>query len=239
MEWDGPEPAVLVGLDEDVVLVGGGQRFRALEVGVDGEVLEEGVPAAGCGLLGQQSGLTGGVDDEAGGQLALSGGVGDVADGGFAVRVRPLDGGDAVALADFDAVGSSVVEQDVVEGGAPDLEGVGILDAGLAEVPAPRLGVAAPDHGGTVLGEEAGGLDGIHRAQLFEDGHGGGQQGLADVVAGEALALQQDDAPALTGQHGGGGAASGAAADDGHVCRGLLGHCGSPWMGLEGQGRVR
>ena len=69
VKGDSPEPAVFVGLDENVVLVRGRQRLGVFEVGVDGKVPEEGVPAARAGLSRQQRGLAAGVNHEAGGTM--------------------------------------------------------------------------------------------------------------------------------------------------------------------------
>ena len=52
----------------------------------------------------------------------------------------------------------------------------------------------------------------------MEYGHRGGQEGFADVFAGEAFALQQDYVEAAAGEKGGCCAAARAAADDYDVC---------------------
>ena len=142
-----------------------------------------------------------------------------VAVGGFDGDGWPgvgFDGGvdDSGALVDVDAVAFGVVEQHLVEGWSPDLVGVGVGGVGLGEVPGPGFGVAAPDHGGAVLGGEAGGFNLADDAEGFENGDGGGEEGFADVFSGEDFSLEEDDLEALSGEEGGGGGASGASADD-------------------------
>ena len=46
---------------------------------------------------------------------------------------------------------------------------------------------------------------------------GGGQQGFADVIAGELFAFEQGYVEAVSGEQGCGGTAAGAAADDCYV----------------------
>ena len=53
-----------VGLDEDVVLVGVGQRLGSGEVGVHRQVLEEWVPLGPFQVAGQQCRLAAGIDYE-------------------------------------------------------------------------------------------------------------------------------------------------------------------------------
>ena len=115
-------------------------------------------------------------------------------------------------------MGAGVVEQDLVEGRTPDLVGVGPGAVGLPEVPAPGFGVASPEHRRAPLFRESGGLYLLEDAEVLEDGHGGGQQGLADVFAGEAFALQEGHIKASAGEEGGGGAAAGASAYYYDVC---------------------
>ena len=49
---------------------------------------------------------------------------------------------------------------------------------------------------------------------VLEEGAGGGEEALADVVAGELGGLEEGDLEALAGEGGGSVAAGGAAADD-------------------------
>ena len=182
VEGDCPEPAVLDGLDEDVVGVGLGEPGTARVVAVDGEVAEERVGLAEAAGAPDEARLAAGIDDEAGtGRVLTAIAVLDAEGcvGGAGIRSKHT-----VTLTHVDALGGGVAEEDFVELGANDLEGVGVAGTGLAEGPAPGVGVAAPDHGGAVLGEEAGGLDGGEDAKLGEDGHGSGEERLTDVLTG-------------------------------------------------------
>ena len=112
---------------------------------------------------------------------------------------------DLVLFAYVDAVFGGVLEQDVIELGADNLEGGGALAGVVGEVPAPGVGILAPDECGAVLDHETGGLDRGHDSDLFEDGNAGRQEGFADVFAGEFGALQQGDPVALVGEQRGAG----------------------------------
>ena len=165
---------MLVSLDEDVVLGGRRQRFDAGEVGVDSQVLKEGVPTPCTRLPRQQGRLTAGVDHETGGDFTPALAVGDKPDGAGGA-VFGFNAGNPVAFADPRPGLPGVVEEDLVELGTPDLEGVGVALAGLPEEPTPRLGVAAPDHSRAVLGQEARLPHRVERAQLFQHRNAGGQ----------------------------------------------------------------
>ena len=211
-----PEPAVPVGLDEDVVLVGLGQRFGPREVGVDRQVLEEGVPLFHLQMAGQQRRLSAGVDHET--ALRLSGDSVTVGEfHPYGLTAVEDDAGDLVALQHGDPLGLGVLQQDLVELGTPHLIGVRVPLAGLFEVPTPGCVAGAPDHGGAVLGQETRALHGGQRAQLFQYGNGGRQQRFSNVVPWELLPLQDGHLPTLADQHGGRGAAGGAASDHDNV----------------------
>ena len=126
--------------------------------------------------------------------------------------VKDLD--HPVSLSDFDAMAPAVVQQDLVELGTPHLVRVGILAAGFPEIPAPRLRVLAPNHGGSPLGQEPGAFNGGKRAQLLQHGDAGRQERFADVVARETLPFEKQDRYTLPGQHGGRSAACRATAND-------------------------
>ena len=81
-----PEPAVFVGLDEDVAVVGRIEVCGVAVVAVDGEVLEVLVPLVQVQLAAEQRGLPAGVDEEAAVNLA-----------GFAMS-HVFDAGDAVVV---------------------------------------------------------------------------------------------------------------------------------------------
>ena len=74
-------------------------------------------------------------------------------------RVAQVDIGDAPAFLNIDAGGAGVVEQEFVEGGAPDLVRVRVGAVGFAEVPTPGFAIGAPDHRRSALLGEAGLLD--------------------------------------------------------------------------------
>ena len=199
MQGDAPEPAVLVGLDEYVVLVGFGQRVGPGEVGVHRQVLEEWVPPLLIQVACQQRRLSAGVNHEPALRLA-----------GFSLAVAELhsdrfaivedDFGDLVSFQHGDALGAGIVEQYLVELGTPDLIGMRIPLTGLFEVPTPRAVAAAPDHGGPVLGQEPRAFHGGERSQFLQHRYGRGQQRLPNVVPGEPLALQDRYLPALARQ---------------------------------------
>ena len=120
-------------------------------------------------------------------------------DAGYGVAVRVSELVTAHSSRTLDSEASGVVEEYLVEGGTPDLVGVGPGTVGLAEVPTPGFRIAAPEHGRAVLLREASTFDLFQDAEVFEDGHGCGKQGLADVFAGEAFAFEQDYVEAVSG----------------------------------------
>ncbi len=110
-----------------------------------------------------------------------------------------------------------MLEQDVVELGPDDLPAVVSLAAHLAECQLPLL--ASPFEVRAVLAPEAVLLDLLARAEQVEDRQHGGQDRLTDVVAREAVTLEQGHAPPLPRQQGGGSRAGGSAADDQNLSR--------------------
>ena len=183
-------------------------------------------------LLGQQRRLSAGVDHEPGRQLSLSASVRDKAEQGAGFFFAPFHATYPASLPHVYATSPGVFQENVVESGAPDLVSVGVLDAGLPEVPAPWLGVTAPDHGRAVLGQEPGGLHGFHGAQFLQHRHGGGQQRLAHVLARESFPLQQHHAPALASQHRRCRASRRPPANDSYVRSRLLYHDRLLWFGF-------
>ena len=215
VQRDDPDPAGLGRLDEDVRLLGVVEPRDVGEVAVNREVLEVLVPLTQPARARDQSALPARIDDEArlDGRLALV--------VGHAKRRRRimsrLHFEHARALSHVNAVGGSVVEQDAIEFGADDLVGVRVLPARLLEAPVPPRVIDAPDHRCAPLLEEAGVGYGLSDTELLEDWHGGGQQRLADVVAREALAFEEQHLAALLREHRGDRRAAGPAADDGDL----------------------
>ena len=60
-----PQPAVGIGFDKDICVIGRWQALRPGKIAIDGEVLKEGIPAAHLQFAPQQSALATGVDHEA------------------------------------------------------------------------------------------------------------------------------------------------------------------------------
>ena len=142
---DRPAPALGVGFDEDIRLVGPGQARCALEIAVHGEVAEEGVKPPQPERVRDQAALTARVDDEARAHEALAVLVVRVAHpDGAAVLEAHLEG--AMALAHVDVVRPAVLQQQLVKLGPRHLIRVRVALARLAEVPAPGLRAGAPDH---------------------------------------------------------------------------------------------
>ena len=215
-----PEPAVLVGLDEDVAVVGRVEMRCAAVVAVDREVLEERVPLLELKLAAENRRLPAGVDHEARRDPARRAIVQE-ADRGRPLALE-LDIKHLMAFAHVDTVGARVVEQNLVELRAHHLERGGALLGVVGEVPAPRIGVFAPDQRRAALGDEAGRLDRRHRAELFEHRNAGGQQRLADMLTRKRGALEQRHAEALIGEQRRAGGPARTAADHQHIAG--LGH---------------
>ena len=131
VEGNGPEPAVLDGLDEDVVGVRLGEPGTAGVVAVDGEVAEEGVGFAERAGAANQPRLPACIDEKAGASdVRTSFRVlhGEGGADGAGIRVE-----DTVAFAHIDAFAGSVAEENLVELGADDLEGVRVAGTRFAE----------------------------------------------------------------------------------------------------------
>ena len=202
VEWDAPEPAVLVGLDKDVASIGSRETLGTFVVCVDREVLEVGVVFAEAKLADDEAGLSAGIDEKTRGQgeFAVSVGDADV----HRVLAAKLDVEDAMLLADINPGCGRVLEEDLVEPWAPDLVGVGMRLVRLAEMPAPAFVPGAPDHGGAVLLGEAFRSDSVEDAEFFKDGEGGGEKRFADVIAWKAITFEENHFPAHASEHGGG-----------------------------------
>jgi hypothetical protein len=123
-----------------------------------------------------------------------------------------------VPLAHVGAGLGGALEQDLVEGLAADLEGLRARDLRRrGEVDRPAAAAVVRRKARAPLLGEAGGADARLEAELEEGLVGGGEQRLADVEAGEAVALEQHHPVAAVGQGDRGGAAGRAAAGDGEV----------------------
>ncbi len=168
---------------------------RALEVGVDREVLEPGIHLPEPEPARDQRALAGGVHQHLAGERVA---VGELHFRGFRVELEvPHLGG----LADLDAVLPRVVEQDLVEAIAVDLvRGAGARHQALGERVAAAERAVGADELRRVLGQEPRLLDGVAHAQLVEQGHAARQERLADVEAWKRLALEQHDVPSALGQ---------------------------------------
>ena len=126
------------------------------------------------------------------------------------------EGEDGDFLADFRATGGGVAEEHVVELGAEDLPGLGHgidVVAGVKVEGLGALAVGLDEHDAEFL-LEVGGLHEGDQAEALEGSEGEGDEGFADVVAGELFALEDEDAVAVFGEDRGGAGSGGAAADD-------------------------
>ena len=204
---DFPQPAVLIGLDEDIAVVRRIEMRAPGVVAVHGEVAEERIPLLHASCTRDEGVLSGRVDHERG------------------IHVLPVCEPDTIlvhalhgdALVYANAAARAVFEQDLVEPRPPDLVGVRIAPVGFREVPAPGRVVPTPGHGRAGLPDETLRLDGRQDADVVEDGEGGREQGLPDMGARKRLALVERHVETGAGEQGGGGAAGRSAAGDDYV----------------------
>ena len=148
------------------------ERLSAVEIGVNRQVLEKGVPSPQSKPAGQQPTLSAGVHHEAGEGSPYASVLRLVADTGRSAAIEN-DLHHTVPLPHVNSGRPAVVQEELVELRAPNLVGVGIPLVCLSEIPAPGCPVLPPDHGGSPLGQKAGLLNGRHHAQLFQDGDAG------------------------------------------------------------------
>ncbi len=216
VERDRPEPALVQALDQDVGVLVAGEPLAVVEVRPDRDVAQLlvprhlGVPAA------EQPGLAGGVDDQLGPGLvgAVRAAHGEADAGDPAVLLdRLLDGG---VLDDVDTELAGPVQDHRVHVGAAGVERVRV-GAALDEREVPRHLLVAPDQRPAVLALEAPGVHPLDDAQLLHRAHEGGDQRLADVVAREALLVEDHHAVAALGEQSRRGGPGGTAADDDDV----------------------
>src|SRR5205085_4029460 len=115
----------------------------------------------------------------------------------------------------LDAVLAGVVEHHRVELAADHLPGLrALVRLVVVEVERGRLLAGGRDELDTKLLDEGAGLHLVEHVKTAEDPVRLGDERLADVEAGEALALEELDAQAVLGEEGRDGAAGRAAADD-------------------------
>ena len=161
----------------------------------------------------------------------------------------------AAAFLDIHADRTGVVEQELVEGRAPDLVRVRMGAVGLAEVPAPGFAIGAPDHGGAKLLYEACPLDGRKDTELVEMGREAGSNDSRTCSRGKC-SRSKSRTCSPDGKEACGAAPRRATADHDHVRRfGLVGHaslrsrfncgmdekgrpCGRPFAALLGPSRA-
>jgi hypothetical protein len=119
-----------------------------------------------------------------------------------------------VLLAHVDAERPRAVQEDLVELRPLDLEGVaeGVVRP-LAEAEGPGLRIGAPAEGAAVLARETLALELVEDPEQPADPvHGRGEERLADLVAREGLAFEEQHPGAAHRQEGDEGRARGAAA---------------------------
>lgn len=212
-EGDEPEPRLFAADDEDVSVFLAGGHVHAGEVGEEGDLAMAGVVIAQvgevCGVVGEAAGI-----DEEGGAGGVLQAIGSAVAHGDAGGIHLVVEGEGF-LKDLCAAGAGVIEEDLIEGGAFDLDGFGKLGEGaFGEIePGVAGGVAHPELG-AAFHHESGGGDLRPDAELVEDAAVVGQQGLTDVEAGKARFFQHEHAFAGAGQGGGRGGSGGSATDD-------------------------
>src|SRR5262249_28280424 len=227
---DVPEPALLIRRldDERGALVAAGVAISALPIRPDGAFVEDGVPQAELEAILQHGALAAGVDDDfgpdfdLGAVLALNAG----ADGAGALEQHLQH---ARRFMDLDALLGRVAQHHQIELAAHDLPGLGALvRLVVPEVEGRRQLALGIDELHAVFLDEMALLHFVQHLEPLEHPIGLGNERLADMEAGKALALAEDDVAAVRGQERGAGAAGGAAADDEYVgeLRKLRGHRG-------------
>ena len=134
-----PQPAVRLGLNQDVAFVGGWQPRSAPVVAVHGQVAEKVIPLPQPQLARQKSALPAGVHYEPGRQFlfAARAAVVPAAHGDSGSGVVKDDAGGRDALARDYAGLPGVVQEDGVKLRTPNLIGGWMAGVGFAEIPAP------------------------------------------------------------------------------------------------------
>ena len=225
---DVPEPAFFGDEgDGGGTFVVAGAALGALVVGPDGDLVKERIAFAPAETDGGEGFLAGGVEGDGGVDFAE-----------VAVFVLHFDAGDAVVFLeeagdgeffeDLDAALAGVVDEHLVEVRAEDLPCLGDGIAVVAGVEVERSGLAAVglDEGDAVFFLEGRGAHLGAEAETFEGVVGEGDEGFADAVAGEAIAVDDDDLVTVFREDGGGAEAGWAGADDDDFWRGGRNHGG-------------
>ena len=214
---DEPEPAhVGPGEHPDVARPSARGARHPLVLGMHGDVAEQGVHVVAPELLGEEARPPGRVDHHAHAHRVLGAlriGEAERDPPGLEGRLqRP------VALADGHPGLLGVAEEELVEGLARHLEGLGRRRLrGFREIGVLLRGAVDRPEARAPLPDEPGPRDRVLDAQGLEDLVGPGKLGLADVEARELLPLQEEDpAPPARERRGRAGAAR-PAADDGGV----------------------
>ena len=166
--------------------------------------------------IGQERVPPGRIDHEAGAPVPRAA-VFHRAAGRGAAAGDEIERGNPAALDHPGALGRRILQQDMVEIRAADLEGIihALLPA-LAEFQQARLRVVGRDEFDAEL-RHADAFDSLAHAQLVEQGHVERQQGFADVKPWMLVLVDQHDALAAFRQQGRNGRSGGAPADDQNV----------------------
>lgn len=167
-------------------------------------------------LVAGDVGAAAGVDEVAGVDGGL--GLGGVCEGDGDAVGELGEGDERAVVLDLGAGGGGVFEEEMVEGGAFDLEGDGMAgETTLAELEFERvMAVGGVELCAEFAGQAHGFEDG-EDAEFFEERLVVGEEGFADVEAREGFAFDEEDLVAASSEEGCGGGAAGAAADDEHI----------------------
>ena len=188
MQRDEPEPAVGKCRGQDVPGYGAVQARGVGEVAEHRQVFEERIELTQSVAPSQQGLLPARVNQIRRGSL----------DGGAVFIDRRHPGATAVAdilhampFTHVDAQPGRVAQQNVIELRAQHMVGMRSAAGIFAKEETPRLGVRTPYERAPRFAHEAGPFDRRHRTEGLENGQGRREQRLPDVIAREALLLEQ------------------------------------------------